>query len=416
MRLTLALLLAGGSLAWAQPMSPTAFIQSIRVNTHLAYPGTAYFGNPQSVLTGLQYLGINTIRDQAPGYIALDPTSQANIDTLASYGIQYDVLMLGNGSVNVTGNLASIASFMKLYPGSVVAIEGPNEINAWPITYTNVNNTVTAGIDVTKAVYADVKANSTLATVPIYALTLSGGFSNVTTDARQLGNLSNYVTYGNAHVYGVTQNLWSGEAQYWLPIFKEDTPGKPTVITETGYPTISGQVDELTAAKYNLNLLFDNALNGIAATYLFELADYNSSASDTNTDDHFGQFHSDWTPKVGAIALHEMTTILNNAGSGSAASTLNYKISGLPSTGHSFLLGSSSTYDIAVWIDATVYNPTTNVDIAAPGYTATVNLGQTFSRVNVYDPMNGGSPIATYSNVNSIKINVVDHPIIVQAN
>ena len=283
MRLAVALLFAGGSLAWAQPMSPTAFVQSIRVNTHLAFPGTAYFGNPQNVLTGLQYLGINTVRDQAPGYLSLDPTSQANIDTLASDGVQFDVLMLGDGPVNITGNLASIASFSKNYPGSVIAVEGPNEINAWPITYENVTNLITAGIDVTKAVSTDVKSNSTLKNVPIYALTLSGGFSNVTTDAKQLGNLSSYVTYGNAHIYA-TDNLWSGTAQYYLPIFSEDTPGKTTVMTETGYPTISGIVDELSAAKYNLNLLFENALNGIPATYLFELADADSSVSDTDSD------------------------------------------------------------------------------------------------------------------------------------
>jgi hypothetical protein len=415
MRLAVALLFAGGSLAWAQPMSPTAFVQSIRVNTHLAFPGTAYFGNPQNVLTGLQYLGINTVRDQAPGYLSLDPTSQANIDTLASDGVQFDVLMLGDGPVNITGNLASIASFSKNYPGSVIAVEGPNEINAWPITYENVTNLITAGIDVTKAVSTDVKSNSTLKNLPIYALTLSGGFSNVTTDAKQLGNLSSYVTYGNAHIYA-TDNLWSGTAQYYLPIFSEDTPGKATVMTETGYPTISGIVDELSAAKYNLNLLFENALNGIPATYLFELADADSSVSDTDSDDHFGQFHSDWSPKVGATALHAMTSILNNAGSGTAASTLNYKITGLPSTGHSFLLGSSSTYDIAVWIDATVYNPTTNADITAPTYAATVALGKTFSSVAVYDPMTGATPIATYTNVSSVKINVVDHPLIVQAN
>jgi hypothetical protein len=76
----------------------------------------------------------------------------------------------------------------------------------------------------------------------------------------------------------------------------------------------------------------------------------------------------------------------------------------------------SSTYDIAVWIDATVYNPTTNADITAPTYAATVTLGKTFSSVAVYDPMTGAAPIATYTNVSSVKINVVDHPLIVQAN
>jgi len=416
MRFPIALLLAAGSSAWAQPMTPTAFIQSIGVNTHLAYQGTPYYANPQGVFSALQYLGINTLRDQSPLYNTIDPTSFATAETLASYGVKFDVLMLGNGAVNVTGNLASITSFVQTYNGSVSAIEAPNEINAWPITYGNVTNTVTAGIDVTKALSADVKASSTLKSIPIYALTLSDGYSDATTYAKQLGNLSSYVTYGNAHIYGGNANLWSGSAQYWLPIFTEYTPGKPVVLTETGYSTMANIIDELTAAKYNLNLLFENALNGISMTYLFELVDLDSSASDTDYNDHFGQFHSDWSPKIGGTALHSLNTILNGAGSGSAASTLNYKITGLPSTGHSFLLGSSSTYDIAVWIDATAFNSVTNADITAPTYTATVSLGKTFSSVSVFDPMTGTSPIATYSNVSSIKLSVVDHPLVVQAN
>jgi hypothetical protein len=415
MRIPLALLLAAGSPVWAAPMTNTAFIQSIGINTHLAYQGTPYYANPQGVYTALQYLGINTIRDQSPLYNTIDPTTRANADTLASYGVKFDVLMLGNGAVNVTGNLASITSFVQTYRGSVSAIEAPNEINQWTITYGNVTNSVTAGIDVVKALSADVKASSTLKSIPTYGLTLSDGLSNVTTYEKQLGNLSAYVNYGNAHIYGGTYNLWSGAIQYWLPILTQCTPGKPTVLTETGYPTIAGMVDELTAAKYNLNLLFENALNGISTTYLFELVDLDSSTSDTDLNVHFGQFYSDWSPKIGAYALHSMTTILKNAGSGSAASTPNYKLTGLPSTGHSLLLGSSSTFDITVWIDATVYNPTTNTEITAPAYATTVSLGKTFSSVSVYDPIIGTSPIATYTNVSSVKISVVDHPLIVQA-
>jgi trimeric autotransporter adhesin len=415
MRLPIALLLAAGSSVWAQPMTPTAFIQSIGVNTHLAYQGTPYYANPQGVHTALQYLGLNTIRDQSPLYASIDPTSYANAQTLASYGVKFDVLLLGNGAVNVTGNLASITTFEQSYKGSVSAIEAPNEINAWPITYGNITNNVSAGIAVSKALWSGVQSNSTLKGTPVYALTLSDGYSNATTYEKQFGNLASYVTYGNAHIYGGNVNLWSGSAQYWLPIFKEDTPGKPTVLTETGYSTMAYIVDELAAAKYNLNLLFENALNGISTTYLFELADLDSSTSDTDYDVHFGQFHSDWTPKTGGTALHSLTTILNGAGSGTASSTLNYKITGLPSTGHSFLLGTSSTFDIAVWIDATIFNSATNADITAPTYATTVSLGKTFSSVSVYDPMTGTSPIATYTNVSSVKLNVVDHPLIVQA-
>ena len=69
---------------------------------------------------------------------------------------------------------------------------------------------------------------------------------------------------------------------HWLPILKQDTPGMPMVITETGYTTIPSNVDESSAAKYNLNTFFENALNGIVRTYLYELVDENSSATDTN--------------------------------------------------------------------------------------------------------------------------------------
>ena len=132
--------------------------------------------------------------------------------------------------------------------------------------------------------------------------------------------------------------------------------------------------------------------------------------------DYFGEFHNDWTPKTGATAIHNLTTVLKSAGSGTASTTLNYSVSGLPATGHTFLLGSSTAFDLAVWIDATVYDPTNAIDIAAPAYPVTVNLGATFANVAVYDPMIGTTPIATYSNVSTLSISVIDHPLIVQVN
>ena len=69
-----------------------------------------------------------------------------------------------------------------------------------------------------------------------------------------MGDLAPYVTYGNAHVYACcSNNVWDEDMPHWLPIFEQDTPGMPMVITETGYPTVPSNVDELSAAKYNLN-------------------------------------------------------------------------------------------------------------------------------------------------------------------
>ncbi len=399
------------------PEGASAFLQSLGINTHVSYTGTPYYGQPQSVITALQYLGINTVRDQPPAYTS-DPTVAAANDAIAAAGVQFDALLVSSGGpVDITDTLTSSAAFEQSYPGSIAAIEGPNEINAAPITYEGITGTYAAGVQVTQDLWAGVQGDSSLNTVPVYALTLSNGITGEGAAEKQLGDLAPYVTYGNAHIYACcSNNVWQEDMPYWLPIFEQDTPGMPMVITETGYATVPGVVDELSAAKYNLNTFFENALNGIVKTYLYELVDENSSATDTNSSDYYGEFHNDWTPKTGATAIHNLTTILQGAGSGTAPGTLNYSVSGLPATGHTFLLGSSTAFDLAVWIDVTVYDPTDAIDIAAPAYPLTVNLGATFSNVAVYDPMIGTTPIATYSNVSTLNISVTDHPLIVQVN
>ena len=133
------------------------------------------------------------------------------------------------------------------------------------------------------------------------------------------------------------------------------------------------------------------------------------------SQDHYGEFHYDWTPETSTTAVHNLTTILQSAGTGTdLLPRLSYSVSGLPATGHSFLLGSGTAFDLAVWIDATVYDPTNATDIAAAAYPVTVNVGATFANVAVYDPMIGTTPIATYSNVSTLSISVIDHPLIVQ--
>ena len=53
-------------------------------------------------------------------------------------------------------------------------------------------------------------------------------------------------------------------------------------------------------------------------------------------------------------------------------------------------------------------------EIAAPSQDVTVDLGASYANVAVYDPMVGTSPVATYSQAESLHLTVVDHPLIVQ--
>jgi hypothetical protein len=398
------------------PEDISVFVQSLGINTHLSYPGTPYYDQAQRVISALQYLGIETIRDQSPAYIDDQIAARAD-NTVASAGIRFDALVPGSGPVNLSGSLANIAAFARANPGVIAAIEGPNEINDAGITYAGTRDIYSAGVQVTQDLWTAVRNNAALRAVPVYALTLSTGIPGAVAGATELGDLSPFVTYGNAHVYACcSNNVWQHDMPYWLPVFQQATAGKPTVITETGYPTVPSNVDEVSAAKYNLNTFCENALHGIARTYLYELVDTNSSSIDTNTEDHYGEFHDDWTPKASATAIHNLTSILKSVGSGTSAGRLNYSVSGLPGTGHTFLLGSSTAFDIVVWIDATVYDRKTASDIATPAYSATVDLGRKFAAVTVYDPMHGVTPVAAYSNISKLAMSVTDHPVIVQVN
>ncbi len=392
----------------------SAFVQSLGINTHLGYPGTPYYDQAQRVISALHYLGIKTIRDQSPAYNS-DPLVATADSTVAAAGVRFDAVVPGNGPVNLAGSLANMAAFARANPGALAAVEGPNEINDERITYEGLTDSYSAGVRVTHDLWTAVQSNTALSAVPVYELTLSIGIPGAVAGATELGNLSPFVTYGNAHVYACcSNNVWQRDMPYWLPVFEQATAGKATVVTETGYATMSGNVDEMSAAKYNLNTLCENALHGIAKTYLYELVDMNSSAIDANVDDHLGEFHDDWTPKPGATAIHNLTTLLQNEGSGRPSARLNYSVRGLPSTGHTLLLGSDTSFDIAVWIDATVYDPQHNADIAAPAYSASIDLGTPFSNIRVYDPLVGTAPIAAYSNLSKVKITVSDHPVIVQ--
>ena len=209
---------------------------------------------------------------------------------MAAAGVQLDALLVGNGAVDITDTIADTVAFQQAYPGSIAAIEGPNEINGFPITYDGITDTYAAGVQVTQDLWTAVHSNPSLQAVPVYALTLSYEITGVAAGEEQLGDLAPYVTYGNAHIYDCLQRV-AGEHAHWLPILKQDTPGVPMVITETGYTTTPNYVDELSAAKYNLNTFCENALNGIVRTYLYELVDENSSTADTNVEHHFGEFH-----------------------------------------------------------------------------------------------------------------------------
>ncbi|MCK1396138.1 hypothetical protein [Bradyrhizobium sp. 1] len=393
--------------------STSAFIDSIGVNTHLAFNSSPY-ANINEVSASLNYLGIHNIRDQL--YTTTLATSSFN--TLAAEGYKFDLeaTLSKDGTVDVSKFISDLDSLASRYPGSIKAIEGPNEVNIWKVTYNGVTSIASAA-EVQKQIFTAVNSDALLKDLSVYNVSIG---STDTTQFTQLGNLANSTDYANDHAYVMSTTNISSGLDYLLSFAQISAPGKPTVITEAGYTTLSGYwyngVDEAVQAKYTLNTLMDAYQKGVSQTYLYELLDEPNLGAN-NPESDFGLFHADGTPKISATAIHNLTEILQDKGqsASSASGSLTYALSGTPTTSHDMVFAKSNgSVDLVLWAEPVLWNQNTHSEVQATSSPVTVTFGQTEALVKVYDPMLGTSPIATYANVSSIQVSISDHPLVIE--
>jgi hypothetical protein len=397
-------------------LSASGFINSLGVNTHAGFGWGAY--NDLAVMTDdLKYLGITKLRDA----VATNPAAEPVVDGLAAAGYKFDFIVSSalpfTGSAGLQSYMASLNQFAAEHPGSISAIEGLNEANIQPFSY-NGSSSLSAAAAFQNELYQTVKADGALSSIPVYNLSL--GY-NDPEGYSQLGNMSGSTDYTNAHTYVSVDTSPQSSLSATLSAVESAAPGKPVVITETGYTTQANTaylgVDQTVQAKSILNILMDAYKDGVSATYLYELIDRNSSSNDTNAEDKFGLFNSDGTPKLAATAIHNLTTILADNGTGGHQPTapLNYSLSNMPTTAESMVLGKSNgAYDLVVWAEPKLWDGATDTEISNAAQTVTVNLGGVHHSVNVYDTLSGTTPIATYTDVSTITILVTDHPVIIE--
>nr|WP_245517083.1 calcium-binding protein [Rhizobium leguminosarum] len=288
-------------------------------------------------------------------------------------------------------------AFVQSHPGSVVGIEGPNEVNNWPVSYDGLSGQA-AAVAYQKDLSAAVNADPLLKNIPVL------GFTGYT-----VASASDYTTI---HTYAK-----DGDQPFsWLSresgVQRAADPGKPLAITETGYHTsltadTNGGwegVSEATQAKLLLNTLMDGAALGSKKTFIYELLDAYSDPQGTNQERHFGLFHLDYSAKPAATAIHNLTAILEDDGATKAsfsAGTLNYSIDGLPSSARSLLTEKSDgSYQIIVWNEPDIWNQTSDTAIQAATTAVKVNLGASFGSVKVFDP--AGNDTFTVTNANQI--------------
>jgi hypothetical protein len=426
--LILLLLLATSARAQTPAAKANDFLQTLGVATHMVQGADA----PSEVRHALSFTGIRNVREDATG----NPTTISRITAIhRAIGTMFVPLPI-NGDVE--GSITQYEQYAAAR--ALLAAEGPNEMNNFPVNYngniTNIHGSFVPGAEFQQDLYNAIKADPHLTGIPVFApseaggsepdnvglqfLTIPAGSGTIVAEGTKYGDFMNTHNYlmGNGMKALINNTAWGAEAVcpsegVWDGPFGEYGPKTwnrhfngyscptmvtlPRVTTETGWITSgTNAITEDQQGKLLVNLYLSAMKRGWAYTFIYYMHDSSQGA--------WGLYHADWTPKLSARYLHNLTTILSDHSSAFSPGSLNYSIPNEPATVHDFLMEKSSrAFELAIWGDQ-----------ISGSKSVTVSLGGSFKTVKIYDPTLRTSPILTLSNASSVPIRLSDHALIVE--
>ena len=200
--------------------------------------------------------------------------------------------------------------------------------------------------------------------------------------------------YGN---YGLT---WSKKFRGYS---EKELETLPRVTTETGFAISEkeGVTEEIQARLY-LNLYLSQFKQGWKHTAVYLLK------GRANEPDHekYAFYTLDYKPKQAAHYMHNFTTILADQKPVKSLGRLAYNIPNQPSTTHDLLLQKSNgSYQLVIWGERFGSGGADKI---------MVRFGTKIKRLDVYDPTLGITPIRKHQKINSLELEVSDHPVILE--
>jgi hypothetical protein len=306
-------LAASPATARAESARPVrAFRNSVGVNTHVTYFGTAY-GNWPAVVAKLKELGVTHLRDAAfgnPSWVAgWNRRYYSDVSLAAAAGMRFDFVM---GAPAFPGGTIPqlVASAGGPLRPAVEWLEAPNEYD------------LSGGAGWLRALRGYQRRLSTavrrapaLRGVPLLAPTL------VSPQARiAMGRVPGAVDMGNMHPYTGGETPTVAHIDGEISAARQLAGARRVVATETGYhnalAATVGQppVPEDVAAVYTLRTLLENFAAGVRRTYLYELLDDKPDPGHSNPERNFGLLRNDFSEKPAFTALRNLLTVLGPGG------------------------------------------------------------------------------------------------------
>lgn len=411
----------------------TDFLNSIGVVT--TFPDR---GQPlPKTIEMVKYAGFRWVRGGIEGLTTEGPTTMSTyLDLHRQTGVRFSWGLVSGGTdlkkLIETGRQLAEAD-------ALLAFEGNNEPNNWGVTYQGEKGgggapSWMAVAKLQRDLYQAVHSDPILKKFPVWSISEGGAevdnvglqFLTIPPGARTLlPDGTQYADFANVHNYiyhpgspGLADNktwnaadptsvckvdgLYGNYGVTWAKHFRGYSETElltlPRVTTETGC-TIDGPITEEIQALNLLSLYLDQFKRGWSHTAVYLLRD----RTDEGGNQTFGFFRPDYQPRKAAVYLHNLTTILADQGSRVPPGQLHYSIPDQPGTTHELLLQKSDgSFWLVVWSER-----------LKGADEVTVHFSRSYPAVKVYDPTAGTEPIQTSGKVESLKLTLSDHPVMI---
>jgi hypothetical protein len=395
------------------------FLNSLGVNTHADQGYSA-----QAYVAPLRYLGVRNIRDggrNRAGLIMLQRETGVRVDLLggaASYAIPIARILAATGAL--------------------LAVEGPNEPNNFPVTYNGRKGGGTESwlpvAELQRDLYQAVKSDPDLNRYPVFHvseggaeidnvglqfLTIPAGSSTLLPEGTRFADFANPHNYvsGHGNVYldnqawhaadptlnsRIWDGLWGEYGKTWRKGFAGYSDAEletlPRVTTETGWDSVGSPGGERVQGTVLVNTYLSQFKRGWKYTFIYELHDNEGG------NGHQGLLRDDWSPKPAAIYIHNLTTILADHSAVSDSGRLEYAIQGQSAAIHDLMLRKNgSVFDLVIWGER-----------VGGSESVKVKLNSVAETIEIFDVMVGEQPVEVKHNTAELSLDVSDHALILQ--
>ncbi|MBI5832343.1 MAG: glycosyl hydrolase [Armatimonadetes bacterium] len=322
--------------------------------------------------------------------------------------------------------------------GALLAFEGNNEPNNWGVTYQGESGGREASwlpvARLQRDLYARVKADPLLRDYPVWSLSEGGaetdnvGLQYLTIPPGAgcaMPDGTRYADFANCHNYlshpehpGLYDNqawiasdpgpacrvdgLYGNYGRTWRAGFpgygEEELATLPRVTTETGV-LIDGPFTERVQGLLYLSLYLAQFARGWQHTSVYLLRD----RSDEEGNQTFGFYAPDYTPRLAAHYLHNLTTVLADPDPHAWPDSVDCRLLDPPETVHDLLLQKGDgTVCLVVWGER----------FGGDEDVVTLELGRRATALRVYDPTVGTEPVRELVDAERVELTLSDHPLV----